>query len=138
MILTKAYITEIPEDGDNHFRVRIPMYEDNTSGEAEFDALLCADPMSYKGYAVGDCVYVHFENDKQNVAVIIGKLFTTIPEKNTSYVLANELKVTDHAFLPPNTRFGDYTADDFTNLYNMASSGLGGGVDESLLKQYVK
>ena len=68
MITTRAYIVQIPENNDNHFKVRVPFMEDNTGEEAIYDALLCVSPTSYNGYSVGDVVFVTFENNKYNNA----------------------------------------------------------------------
>ena len=136
MICTKAYIKELPEEGSNIFKVEVPLMEDNTGTEAIFDALLCTTPGNYKGLKVGDAVFVEFEDDQYNTAIILGELFTEIPTKSTAYSVLNELRVTDAASLPPNTRFGDYTAQDIMNLYN--KGGGAGTINDDDLKQYVQ
>ena len=136
MICTKAYIKALPEEGSNIYKVEVPLMQDNTGTEAIFDALLCTTPGSYKGLNVGDCVFVDFEDDQYNTAIILGELFTDIPTKSTTYSIINDLKVTDAASLPPNTRFGDYTAQDIMNLYNR--SGGSGSINPDDLKQYVQ
>ena len=88
MLTTKAYITAKPEEGDNIFKVNIPLMADNVSEEALFDALLCSNG-NYNDYNVGDCVFVSFEDDKYNTAIILGKLFTDVPKNNTAYGLFN-------------------------------------------------
>jgi len=138
MIITKAYITEMPKDGDNVFKVNVPLMADNSTTDAIFNALLCTTPGSYKGYSVGDCVFVGFEDEKYNTAIIFGKLYVSVPSDSTVYEIVNELKVTDYASLPPNTKFGDHTAQDFTNLYNAALNSGNGTIDDEDLKQYVK
>lgn len=136
MICTKAYIKAIPEEGSNIFKVEVPLMEDNTGTEAIFDALLCTVPGHYKGLEVGDTVFIEFEDDQYNTAIILGELFTEIPTKSTTYSIINDLKVTDTASLPPNTRFGDYTAQDIMNLYN--KGGGAGTINDDDLKQYVQ
>lgn len=138
MILTKAYIKELPNESSNFFKVEVPLMSDNTQNDAIFDALLCSDPANYNGYNVGDAVFVHFEDQRYNDCVILGKLFTEIPEENNAYVLTNELKVTGFASLPASTKIGDYTAGDITNLYNATLNSGKGEVDEEDLKQYVQ
>ncbi len=133
-MLTKAYIKALPENGNNVFKVRVPLYEDNTEQEAIFDALLCTDPSSYNGYSVGDAVYVQFEDEYLNTAVIMGKLYVETPTESSSYNLVNELKVTDYASLPPTTKLGDYTAQDLVNLYNAASAATSGDSSSSTTK----
>ena len=138
MITTRAYIVKIPENGDNHFKVRVPFMEDNTGEEAVYDALLCVSPTSYNGYSVGDVVFVTFENNKYNNCIILGKMFTSTPTDSSAYTLTDELKVTGQAYLPPTTKIGEYTAQDLTNLYNAASNGGTGNLDETELKKYLK
>lgn len=139
MILTKAYITEIPEKGSNIFKVNVPLMQDNVSDEAIFDALLATTPGSYNDYKVGDCVFVDFEDDKYNIAIILGKLFTEVPEENNAYGLYNQLNVTGSAVLPENTYIGKYTPQDIFNLYQGVESGVGGGsINPDDLKPYVR
>ena len=137
MIVTKAYIKELPESGSNIFKVEVPLMEDNTGTEAIFDALLSTPPGIYKGLKVGDAVFVTFEDDMYNTAIILGSLFTEIPTESSTYEILNDLKVTDAASLPPQTRFGDYTAQDIMNLYNKGGGG-DGTLNEEDLKQYVQ
>lgn len=141
MITTKAFITKIPEEGSNIFQVRVPLMEDNTQSEALFDALLCNSSNSeFNNYHVGDCVFVDFEDDKYNTAIILGKLFTEQKEESTSYNVVNNLKVTGTATLPDDTKFGDkYSVKDFFSLYQGSGTGSGtGSINPEDLKGYVQ
>lgn len=141
MITTKAYIKQVPEEGSNIFKVDIPLMQDNVSEEAVFDALLCSTSGNYNDYKVGDCVFVDFEDDKYNTAIIMGKLYTEVPEENEAYGLFNELKVTGSAILPENTRLGQYTAQDIFNLYQGVQSSLdaqGDWVSNIMIQEYLK
>ena len=141
MIVTKAYVTEIPEQDSNIFKVRVPLMEDNTETEAEFDAILSTSAGTYKDINVDDCVIVTFEDDKYDLAIILGKLFTEIPESTMAYGLFNQLKVTGSVELPKDTKIGDFTPQDIYNLYqgvNFGGNGGGGSVDPDELKQYVQ
>lgn len=139
MITTKAYITKLPEEGSNIFQVNIPLMADNVNTEALFDALLCYNEGNYNGLEVGDCVFVDFEDDKYNIAIILGKLFTEIPKENKAYGLYNQLNVTGSAVLPENTKIGRYTPQDIFNLYQGVSNGVGGGsINPDDLKPYIK
>lgn len=139
MITTKAYITQTPAEGDNKFKVNIPLMSDNVSDEAIFDALLCSTSGNYNDYKVGDCVFVDFEDDKYNTAIIMGKLYTEVPEENEAYGLFNELKVTGNATLPANTMIGPYSAQDIFNLYQAVNNAKEGNwVDEESLFEYLK
>ena len=122
MITTKAYITATPVEGDNKFYVNIPLMADNVNEEAIFEALLCSTSGNYNDYKVGDCVFVDFEDDKYNTAIIMGKLYTEVPEENEAYGLFNELKVTGSVVLPENTKIGKYSPQDIFNLYQAASN----------------
>lgn len=141
MITTKAFITKIPEEGSNMFQVRVPLMEDNTQSEALFDALLCNSSNSeFNNYHVGDCVFVDFEDDKYNTAIILGKLYTEQKEESTSYNVINNLKVTGAATLPEDTIFGNkYSVRDFFSLYQGGTGGGGTGtINPEDLKQYVQ
>lgn len=140
MMTTKAYITKVPERGSNIFQVNVPLMKDNVSSEAIFDALLCNSSDSYSNYHVGDCVFVNFEDDKYDTAIILGKLYTKTPDDSDAYSVLNSLKVTGSAELPYDTTFGGrYSVRDFFNLYQGSGSGGGGGsINPSDLKGYVK
>ena len=122
--MEKAYIVETPQDSvNNKFKVRVPSYESGNS-EAIFDALLCATPGNYYGYNVGDCVYIEFEGDsdwRYSEAVILGKLYTGVPEKTTASLFIDNLKVSDTVNLPKDTRI------DGKPISQTIGSGGGGG-----------
>lgn len=129
-MIIKSYIKALPDYGSNVYKVRVPFLEDNTNREMVFDALLCSHPGEYYGYKVGDCVYVEFEDDKLNIPVILGKLYIGTENESTTYHVVNELNVTGHVTLPPNTQIGDYNAADFFTLFqggvtNNSGSGMG-------------
>ena len=122
-MILKAFITELPKGEDNLFKVRIPFLEDNTTNEMVFNALLCNQPGEYNGYQVGDCVFVSFENDKLNTAIIFGKLYVDDDADVPNYHIINELNVTSKVTLPEDTKIGNYSAKDifeiYQNLYNL-------------------
>ena len=139
-MILKAYITELPKRDDNIFKVRIPFMEDNTTNEMVFEALLCNQPGEYKGYNVGDCVFVSFENDKLNTAIILGKLFVSEDMELPTYHVLNELRVTSKVSLPENTLIGGYSANDMFKLYqsidNITSSPL--SADSNILYEILE
>ena len=137
-MITKAYIVELPEQDSNIFKVSIPFMEDNTSSDAIFDALLCNSPIEFNGLKVGDCVFVGFEDDKLNTAIILGKLYTDVPNYSSVYGLMNELNVTQKATLPLDTKIGNFTAQDLFNLYQGVANGTGGTINPDDLKEFVR
>lgn len=139
--MTKAYVTELPAEGDNIFKVSVPLMMDNTESDAIFDAILAHSPGIYKGINVGDCVVVDFEDDKYDTAIILGKLFTEIKDDEMVYGTFNQLNVTGSAVLPEDTKIGKYTPQDFFNLYqgvDMKEGGGTGSLNPDDLKQYVQ
>ena len=141
MIVTKAYITSVPETESNIFHVRIPLMEDNTETESEFEAILATPSGVYKGIEVGDCVIVTFEDDKYDMAIILGKLFTDVPESTQAYGLFNQLEVTGSVVLPEDTKIGRYTPQDIFNLYqgvDLKEGGGSGSINPDDLKEYVQ
>lgn len=139
MIMTKGIITQLPAEGDNIFKVEIPLMEDNTTNEAIFNAILCDSPGSYNGYEVGDVVIVHFQDHELNEAIILGKLYTHIPDEEKAYILANSLKVTNSVELPADTRINDFklgdVAEAIINVNNVISNN---GIDMNELRDFVK
>ena len=115
-MFTKALVVDTPKGDDNHFRVRIPIFEDTTGTEVIYDALCCYSPGTFGGLNIGDCVYVTFEDAKLNVPVIIGRLYTREAD-DYAKGLFNNLQVTNMARLPINTSFGDVvTAGNLVDL----------------------
>lgn len=140
MLVTKAYITELPEEDSNIYHVRIPVMEDNTESEAVFEAILSHSPGIYKGIEVDDCVIVTFEDDKYDMAIILGKLYTEIPDNEMAFGQFNQLEVTGSAVLPEDTKIGRYTPQDIFNLYQGVEmkEGGSGSINPDDLKQYVQ
>lgn len=137
--MTKAYITELPSSGSNIYKVEVPLMSDHTSTSAIFDAVASNSPGVYNGYNVGDVVIVHFENQLMDTCIIVGKLFTEVPEEDKAYILSNSLKVTGSAELPANTKINGVKIDGImaaiNNVVNIAGSGT---VDENSLRDFVK
>ncbi len=138
MITTKAYVTELPTEDSNMYKVNVPLMTDNVNDEAIFDAILSNSPGIYKGYKVGDCVIVTFEDDKYNIAIIQGKLFTDVPEESDPvYAQFDQLNVTGSVVLPENTKIGQYSPQDIYNLYQGLEN-FDHGIDPDELKPFVK
>ena len=140
MIMTRGIIVELPPEGSNIFRVEIPLMGDNTTNEAIFNATLCESPGSYNGFEVGDVVIVHFLDHEMNDAIIMGKLFTSIPEEDKAFILANRLKVTNSVELPSDTRINGLNLGDLTQGVINAGNAIGGGgsLNPDDLRDYVK
>ena len=124
MILTKAFITELPGSDSNLFKVRVPLMEDNTEGEAIFEATCLSIPGLYNTLNVGDCVYVDFEDDEITNAVIMGKLMTEdeTPTGDGTYQATEDLKVADRAELPENTTIGGVTITEILQRIDTANN----------------
>ena len=127
-MILKAFITQLPDYGDNKFKVRVPFLEDNTTNEMVFDALLCNQPGEYNGYQIGDCVFVSFENEKLNTAIILGKLYIEDDMNVPNYHVVNELNVTTKVTLPEDTKIGGYSADDIFQIYQSINNINSGSV----------
>ena len=114
-MIIKAYIVSVPENGKNDFKVRIPFLEGNSPEPAIFSALLCCMPGESNGYSVGDCVFIAFENNKKNTAIILGKLYTGEVDSTTSLVVDN-ITVKTKANLPSSTKIGIFGEKEFFKL----------------------
>lgn len=129
--ISKGYIEELPKSGSNIYVVRMPLYEDNTGTKMLFNATACFPPGYNGGYSVGDVVFLTFENEKPEMAIILGKLFTVETEQKqtttlenfsknalikkrvgdyaeiTSTAKVNSLEISDSVDLPKNTSLGE-------------------------------
>lgn len=115
-MIFRAFIKELPKN-DNRFLVRIPPLEDNTTKEFVVPALLCNQPGEYSNYMVGDVVFVEFENNKLDVPIIMGKLYTGIDKDSRGYFKIDKLEVTGGIELPDDAQIGGYSSKDFFGLY---------------------
>ena len=114
-MVTKGYITKLPETGNNIFIVRIPLFETAGIGYVEegvsssnFEATLCYQPGNLHGYAVGDCVVVSFESDNVSHPIILGKLYLgTEDEKSLNLSCPNKLVVGGTSLLSKETYISD-------------------------------
>lgn len=139
MIMTRGTIVELPPEGSNIFKVEVPLMEDHTTNEAIFNATLCESPGSYNGFEVGDVVIVHFLDNELNDAIIMGKLFTSIPEDDKAFILANRLKITGSVELPNNTKVGNVDLNKLNDAILNVSNAIGGGsIDPNDLIDFVK
>lgn len=131
--ISKGFIEKLPEPGSNIFVVRMPIFEDNTGSKMLFNATACCPPGYYGGYSVGDVVFLTFENEEPEMAIILGKLYTVDKEQTESTNIENfskkrtstktvgdsindastlqvhSLNVTENVELPINTSLGDLT-----------------------------
>ena len=143
MLLTKAFITKLPDEGSNIYQVRVPLMEDNTQREAIYNATCCASPGTFNAYQVGDCVYVDFEDEEITTAVIMGKLVKSEnEEENNVYTSINDLNVTGRTVLPEDTTIGGYTISNLVSMINTASNSAnsvtnsGGGFSYKTVREW--
>lgn len=140
LTISKGIIESIPTPGDNIFEVRIPLLEDNTKNKMIFKATCCTPPGYTSGYNKGDVVFVTFENEEPDMAIILGKLYTVPKEEQqkinlenfsknniavgktsenqslASSVDAGALVVENTATLPKNTVIGDVSFSKIEEL----------------------
>ena len=122
-MIFKAIIKELPKN-DNKYLVRIPPLEDNTTREMILPALLCNQPGEYSGYKVGDVVFVEFENNKLNVPIILGRLYTGVEEEHRGFFKVDRLEIADGVELNEGSTIGGYSVEDFFGLYQRAENTL--------------
>lgn len=109
-MLTKAIIERLNTAEDNHFKVYVPLLQkaNNPREDAILSATLAYIPGFTDYLKVGDIVFVSFEDNRSDKAVILGKLFLT--SDKDSEILTN-LKTrtftsSDNTQLPINTTIG--------------------------------
>lgn len=111
-MIQKAIITSI-DYSTGKTKVRIPKFEvAGVSTQFIIDATICYEPGNYNNYQVNDVVYVGFENYELNKPIILGKLFTGIPEEPSNYSFVQALKVTGSSNLSKETKIGDLSYSD--------------------------
>lgn len=134
-MITKAEILQLPKGAytnekgelvvDNKFKIYVPIFcragesKDNPLGLSTMYATLCYNPGAENGYRVGDVVYISFENNQVGEPVIIGKLFlnTTQESTNTTYLIGDELNISNNAKLPISTLIGNRSGSDIDGLF---------------------
>ncbi len=134
-MITKAKILQLPkgayqnEQGelvvDNKFKIYIPIFRragepiDNPLSASTMYATLCYNPGAENGYRVGDVVYISFENNQMGEPIILGKLFLNNSQEslNTTYLVGDELNISNTAKLPINTTIGDRSGEDIDALF---------------------
>ena len=94
---------------DNSCTVRLPIFETAAAqGEVVLDAIILIQPGLYNGYAIGDVVFVDFENNKLSQPIVIGKLYLGAAKETAagapSAMTVSNLKVTTQATLPIDTK----------------------------------
>ena len=119
-MITKGFITALPQKGSNLYKVRIPIFDQaginsNKVTTNEFTATLSHDPGNLNAYALGDCVYLGFEDNDYSKVIILGILDTADEREATTYALLNSLKVTNSVTLPDTTIVGDVSFKDIIN-----------------------
>lgn len=114
-MLTKGIIKSINYES-NEGTIRVPLFE-TASQHEEFvsNAVFSIVPGIYNSYKVGDVVWVEFENNSLETAVILGKLYVDSKEENNSFrgaVSIESLNVSKNATLPVSTTLSWDAKDD--------------------------
>lgn len=117
-MITKAIIES--QQIDNQYKIRIPKFH-KLSGVVDATpysqlpvASVCYLPGIIPNYAVGDIVYVDFENDDLSYPIIIGKFLcdTNISEDSVCDINTRSLKVQVDTNLSTETKIGDLNYTD--------------------------
>ena len=107
-MITKAIIQSINDTGTRCI-VRMPLFESASSKNiVEAEALVNITPGMFNNLAVGDRVFISFEENEIDRPIILGKLFTGgAVERNTrgGGGVLDTLKVNSKAVLPASTVF---------------------------------
>lgn len=134
---TKAYIVGHKADSST-YTVRIPLFE--TAGSVPgkgtylnsslFEATLSYQPGNLNSYAVGDCVFVVFEDNRMAKPVIVGRLYSGSEGKATDAVNASSLSVANKAVLPGDTTVGGVAVSKLIQNCDSLNGLLTGKVDK--------
>lgn len=126
-MITKAFITKVPDKDRNKFSVRIPLLEETgnkLSINHEYLATLSNTPGNTRGYKVGDAVFIGFEDNSFSSPVILGQLFLSKKYETTAFEYLNSLEVTESAILPGNTTIGGLNFTDLIRSINASKNVL--------------
>ena len=122
-MITKAIIQSINATG-NRCMVRMPLFEyASNSGPVEAEALINITPGVFNNLAVGDVVFVAFEEEALEKPVIIGKLFRDASVESNirgGGCIVDALQVHSYAVLPSSTNF-TYPQQIKNNYKNISS-----------------
>lgn len=120
-MVTKAIIQSIRNNGTRCI-VRMPLFESASNDTpVEAEALVSITPGLYNNLAVGDVVFIAFEENALEKPIIIGKLFkgaTYESRVKGGASILDTLKVNNTAVLPASTAFeyDNSVKNDYKNL----------------------
>lgn len=129
-MVTKAIIEEIISP--YQVKIRIPKFNQaahstlKTPTENLNTATICSLPNCYLNLQVGDVVFVAFEDNAYNKAVIIGHLCREAASSTYCDISVNNIVVQGACALPNETHIGDLTSVELMRLH---------GVRENLQEQ---
>ena len=122
-MLHKAIIEYVDTDS-YQFKVRIPILDKkydalgSTSNSNLYDATVCIFPGGNPEFALGDVVYVDFEDNDLGKPVIMGVLYRQGSNSSTS-INCESLNVNVSATLPENISIGNITKERLSELYSL-------------------
>lgn len=135
-MITKGIVIKRIEDS-NKYLVRLPVFEsfnnssdtENLTNAALFEATLCYAPGNTDGIVPNDIVYVGFENNTYDQAIILGKLYLGDEGLATSHQNVNTLVVNGSAVLNGHVKINGL---DFSTIdeHNQAINDLFGMADD--------
>ena len=115
-MLTKGQIISLSENVCN---VRIPYFEPvSASSPAIMEAQLVIQPGQFNNYSKGDIVWISFENNRVDLPVVIGKVYSGASEESKNFpgiVQTATLRVNDAAELPAQTTVNGVTLEETFN-----------------------
>ena len=110
-MLLKAIVVEVIDQYS--LRVRIPRYDKINTAFLPTDdkdlsiAPICSPPGIIPIYNPGDIVIVGFENDLQNMPIVLGQLFCEKNSGSSTSMRCDSLEVTVDAQLTSDIKIGD-------------------------------
>ena len=119
-MLTKAYVEEIVSD--YQVRVRIPIFDKfaSSQGATTTEQLsispICTIPGGRYNYAVGDIVFVTFEDNDLGRPVILGQLYADIDNKGLASLTVDSIEVQQEAVLPEKTTIGNISSQKLRDM----------------------
>ena len=126
-MITRAIVEAVSSSNPRKFKVRIPIFDniatarEHTGFKDLSEASACTLPNADDVIAVGDSVFVGFEDNDLGRPVVLGHIYNGVDDKALIKIMAedittNNLHINKACTLPVGSGIGDITYDDLLAL----------------------
>lgn len=125
-MITRAIVEEVISP--HKVKIRVPLLDRVSSSSLSTKtrnlntATICTLPNCYMNIHVGDVVFIAFEDNTSDRAVVLGHLSRDLPYESFAQLVLSTLAVNDDASLPASTSIGDVTSKEIYCLSGVKGS----------------